>query len=54
VEVLKHSGMDVVFEEADLSQVEVAKGTMPDVIQELVFHSNAWMASTWTALGRYS
>lgn len=47
VEVWKHAGMDVVFEEADLAQLERTKRTQPGVIHELVFHPNARLASTW-------
>ena len=47
VEVWKYRRIDVVFEEADLGQVEVTKRTMPGVIQELVFHPNARLTSTW-------
>ena len=47
VEVWRHRGMDVVFEEADLARLEVTKRTMPGVVHELVFHPNARLASTW-------
>jgi GTP 3',8-cyclase len=47
VEVWRHAGVDVVFEEADLATLERVKGEHPDVIQELVFHPNACLASTW-------
>jgi cyclic pyranopterin phosphate synthase len=47
VEVWKYRGIDVVFEGADLAQLERTKQTMPGVIQELVFHPNARLASTW-------
>jgi molybdenum cofactor biosynthesis enzyme MoaA len=47
VEVWKYAGMDVVFEEADLAQLEAVKRRSPDVIHELVFHPNAVLASTW-------
>ena len=47
VEVWRWRGMDVVFEEADLAQLERAKTACPDVIHELVFHPNACLASTW-------
>jgi len=40
-------GIDVVFEGADLAQLEYAKLAMPGVIQELIFHPNARLASTW-------
>lgn len=47
VEVWRHGELDVVFEEADLAQLEHTKRTMPGVIHELVFHPNARLASTW-------
>jgi len=47
VEVWKHGDIDVVFEEADLAQLERTKRTMPGVIHELIFHPNARLASTW-------
>jgi cyclic pyranopterin phosphate synthase len=47
VEVWQHEGVDVVFEEADLAQLERTKATMPDVVHELIFHPNARLASTW-------
>jgi hypothetical protein len=47
VEVWKYGGMDVVFEEADLGQLEGVKRQCPDLIHELVFHPNAVLASTW-------
>jgi cyclic pyranopterin phosphate synthase len=47
VEVWRWHGMDVVFEEADLGQLERSKAQHPDVIHELVFHPNARLASTW-------
>ncbi len=47
VEVWRFAGIDVVFEEADLAQIEVAKGTMPNVVQELIFHPNAKLCTTW-------
>ncbi len=40
-------GIDVVFEGADLAQLERSKTCMPGVIQELIFHPNARLASTW-------
>lgn len=48
VEVWRHrgSGIDVVFEEADLAQLERTK-QKDAVIHELVFHPNARLASTW-------
>jgi len=47
VEVWHHRGIDVVFEEADLAQLETEKRAHPDVIHELIFHPNAKLASTW-------
>ncbi len=47
VEVWRHAGVDVVFEEADLAQLERVKRETPAVIHELVFHPNARLASTW-------
>ncbi len=47
VEVWEHDGVTVVFEEADLGQLEATKRTLPDVIHELVFHPDARLASTW-------
>ncbi|AKF07021.1 radical SAM protein [Sandaracinus amylolyticus] len=45
VEVHRHRGVDVVFEEADLARLEDTK--RDGVIHELVFHPNATLASTW-------
>lgn len=47
VEVWRYFGIDVVFEEADLAQLEVAKRSNRDVCHELVFHPNGVLASTW-------
>ena len=47
VEVWRHRGIDVVFEGADLARLERTKGCMPGIVQELVFHPNARLASTW-------
>jgi hypothetical protein len=47
VEVWRHRQMDVVFEGADLAQLERTRSAMPGVIQELIFHPNARLASTW-------
>jgi molybdenum cofactor biosynthesis enzyme MoaA len=47
VEVWRYRGIDVVFEGADLAQLERTKHTLPGVIQELIFHPNAKLASTW-------
>ncbi|HEY5284974.1 MAG TPA: radical SAM protein [Polyangia bacterium] len=47
VEVWRWRGIDVVFEEADLGQLERSKTLRPDLIHELVFHPSAQLASTW-------
>jgi GTP 3',8-cyclase len=47
VEVWRHAGMDVVFEEADLARLEAARRADPALIHELIFHPNARLASTW-------
>ena len=47
VEVWRALGVDVVFEEADLAQLERTKRAMPGVVHELVFHPEARLASTW-------
>ncbi len=47
VEVWKHHGIDVVFEEADLAQLERTKRDETGVIHELIFHPDARLASTW-------
>jgi MoaA/NifB/PqqE/SkfB family radical SAM enzyme len=47
VEVWRHEGMDVVFEEADLAHLEAVKRRDPGTIHELVFHPNGRLASTW-------
>lgn len=47
VEAWRYEGMDVVFEEADLAQLERVKRSDPQTIHELVFHPNATLASTW-------
>lgn len=47
VEVWKYRGIDVVFEEADLAQLEAVKAAAPDVIHELIYHPNGKLASTW-------
>jgi GTP 3',8-cyclase len=47
VEVWRHGEMDVVFEEADLAQLERARRAAPDVVHELVFHPDGRLASTW-------
>jgi hypothetical protein len=47
VEVWRYRGLDVVFEEADLAQLEASKRLGPGIIHELVFHPSARLASTW-------
>jgi cyclic pyranopterin phosphate synthase len=47
VEVWKVRNIDVVFEEADLAQLEHTKVSMPGAVHELVFHPNGHLASTW-------
>lgn len=47
VEVWRYGDMDVVFEEADLAQLERTKRDDPTLIHELIFHPNAKLASTW-------
>jgi cyclic pyranopterin phosphate synthase len=47
VEIYRYQGMDVVFEEADLAQLEVVKRHQPGVIHEMVFHPNGRLASPW-------
>ncbi len=47
VEVWESHGIDVVFEEADLAQLEGTKAEMPGIIHELIFHPSAKLASTW-------
>jgi GTP 3',8-cyclase len=47
VEVWRYGEIDVVFEEADLAQLERTKQLMPGIIHELIFHPNAKLASTW-------
>jgi molybdenum cofactor biosynthesis enzyme MoaA len=47
VEVWRFGGIDVVFEEADLAQLEIAKRRDAGLIHELIFHPNARLASTW-------
>lgn len=39
--------MDVVFEAADLVQLERVKRAQPGVVHELVFHPSATLCSTW-------
>jgi molybdenum cofactor biosynthesis enzyme MoaA len=47
VEAWRYRDMDVVFEGADLARLEATKATMPGVVQELIFHPDARLASTW-------
>jgi cyclic pyranopterin phosphate synthase len=47
VEVWSYSGMDVVFEEANLAQIEAVRRQQPSLVHELIFHPNARLASTW-------
>ncbi len=47
VEVWRSSGVDIVFEEADLAQLERTRRADSKPIHELVFHPNATLASTW-------
>jgi molybdenum cofactor biosynthesis enzyme MoaA len=47
VEVWRYRDMDVVFEEADLAQLERTKRRDPGLIHELVFHPSGVLASTW-------
>ncbi|WP_437762057.1 radical SAM protein [Sorangium sp. So ce281] len=47
VEVFRFEDMDVVFEEADLAQLEETKRSGPGIVHELIFHPNARLASTW-------
>jgi len=47
VEVWKYKNIDVVFEEADLAQLEKSKQEYPNLIHELVFHPNGKLCSTW-------
>ena len=47
VEVYRYGDIDVVFEEADLAQLERERRAHPGVIHELVFHPNGVLASTW-------
>ncbi len=47
VEVWRYEAMDVVFEEADLAQLERVKRRDPGTIHELIFHPSATLNSTW-------
>jgi hypothetical protein len=47
VEVWRFEEMNVVFEEADLAQLELTKSVTPAIVHELVFHPDGRLASTW-------
>lgn len=47
VEAWRYRNIDVVFEGADLARLEVTKRDTPGIVQELIFHPNAKLASTW-------
>lgn len=47
VEVWRWQNIDVVFEEADLAQLETVKRRDPHLIHELVYHPSGDLASTW-------
>lgn len=47
VEAWRYADIAVVFEEADLGQLESAKQSCPDLVHELIFHPNGRLASTW-------
>jgi molybdenum cofactor biosynthesis enzyme MoaA len=47
VEVWRYRSLDVVFEQADLAQLEKVKRHSPDCVHEMVFHPNAVLSSTW-------
>jgi GTP 3',8-cyclase len=47
VEVWRCRGIDVVFEEADLAQLETRKRLDAGTVHELVFHPDGNLASTW-------
>src|SRR5262249_19368256 len=47
VEVWRLGETSVVFEEADLAQLEATKRLLPDAVHELVFHPDGRLASTW-------
>jgi molybdenum cofactor biosynthesis enzyme MoaA len=47
VEVFRYGDVDVVFEEADLAQLEATKRADPELVHELIFHPNAKLCSTW-------
>ena len=47
VEVFRCAGMTVVFEEADLAQLERVKRSAPGLVHELIFHPSAQLCATW-------
>lgn len=47
VEVWRFGTTSVVFEEADLANLENVKRALPGAVHELVFHPNGRLASTW-------
>ena len=47
VEIWRHGEVAVVFEEADLANLEGARSRDPKTIHELIFHPNGTLASTW-------
>jgi len=47
VEIWRYKNIDVIFEEADLAQLERTKKTTHNLIHELVFHPNGKLCSTW-------
>jgi cyclic pyranopterin phosphate synthase len=53
VEVWRWNGIDVVFEEADLAQLERTK-LVDRTVHELVFHPDATLSSTWQPSSEYA
>jgi hypothetical protein len=47
VEVWRGSGIDIVFEQADLGHLELTKARTPGFVNEMVFHPDGRLASTW-------
>lgn len=47
VEVWRYAGVDVVFEAADLAQLERVKQRDNETVHELVYHPSAELCSTW-------
>lgn len=47
VEVFRCAGMTVVFEEADLAQLERMKRAEPELVHELIFHPSGQLCATW-------